>query len=476
MICAILLILSVMLSKRKGNELLTPAVLYFAIWLGMFLLYDFDNNTIGLFSPSHSYDVSPFATRLFAESFVFFFVGVFIVDTMMSPVGRLVERRQIVGISRELPSQEDTLFRLTKLFAVLFVLGVIIKYAILVQQYGVNPLEILDEIRRAKAMNLDQRSFPFVLGFQSIAANMLFLNLGVLLATSKKRSVKYLVLFMLVFAYLDDTTGADKGSIKLALELLFTWFITAATLENQRLPLKFYTKIGGVFVLFFLLLSSITFLRTLPVMSSNLVIGGTFSLSNEGEVLSFVLGGHVYNNLLGNIPSTAWMFDNPALSIYPGDNTFVDVYRILDSILNSIFGHGLFSDADRLQKIIGYQANLGEYGIFNTVSHLGYYYSDFGELGVIVFSLLLGLFSSYFYERARQYKHVPSIQIAAMLMATIVYTVRSVLYAGANFWLTLPLIVIQARLLSRTNRHLGTSNEARTGSTSMNGQATQIPH
>jgi hypothetical protein len=228
-----------------------------------------------------------------------------------------------------------------------------------------------------------------------------------------------------------------------------------------------------ILALFLVLLSSITYLRLLPGWSS-IAENAPWSELVQGSLFSFVLVWHFYNNIVGNIPSTDRMFDNPASSIYPGENTFMDIYKFLDTIMRAVFGTSLFPNGYWVLKVIEHQSYLPGYGIFNTASHLAYYYSDFGEAGVIMLSFLLGLFASYTYKRAVLFKKLYDVQIAAMFMTAIVYSIRGVLYGGVNFWLTFFLIMFQYRSLQRINRGSSRFGENRSGTPSAECLLTEI--
>jgi len=435
--------------------MIDPVILFFGIWLGVFALYALDNSVIHLFY--YYGDIGSYATRLFAESFVSFFVGGFVAAGLVSFSKHKRIRGQASVILDKESKQWDMLLLCTKRLTLIYFAAVIVKYALLVGTYGGNPLAYLYEIRIEKSLSLHQRSFPIIFGFQNVLGNLIFLNLGVLLSLSKKRSVRNLTLLMLIFAFLDDATTADKGSVKEALFLVFTWLITSYLLEFRRFQIRTYVKPALVFVVFLLFLSSITYFRVLPGWS-DLTKSAPWSGLAQGNPLSFATVWHFYNNIVGNIPSTASMFDYPASSVYPGDNTLMDIYKFLDTLVRAVFGTGLFPNGYWIVKVVEYQPYLARYGIFNTVSHLGYYYSDFGEAGVIVLSFLLGFFTSYFYKKAILSKRLSDIQRASMLMAAIVYTIRSVLYGGVNFWLTFLVIGIQHKMLQRARRRLDTSS------------------
>lgn len=424
LVCAIFLVASVGLGRSLHKRVIPdPMTVFFGIWFVMFALYQLEY-VLHMFAE----EVTRRAEILFIVGFASFFYGGL---TIMLPHARksrsVPVKKPSVRIGRE---QVALLYRWTRWLLVFLVAGIIFKYSILVSRYG-NPFDSLGIIR-ADFVRGDLR-FPTYLGLVTVLGNLTFLNLGILVFYTTRARVKVLIVLAFILAFLNDATIADKGSIKQALLFVFA-LLLLTIVQNTNIGIRNYLKYSLVLIMFLGLLSVITYLRT----------GGDVPLV---EITAL----HLYADIVGNIVSFSWFADYPLPTTLPGDNTFQGVYQFANAVAETVFGTS-FLTQDYSTVNLAYYADIIRFGAYNTTNHLGYYYSDFGVLGLILFSYLLGAVSCYAFARALSCGKIMDVQIAAMLMAAVVISVRGVYYGAIGFWFTILFIYIQHRMLTNTRR------------------------
>jgi len=72
--------------------------------------------------------------------------------------------------------------------------------------------------------------------------------------------------------------------------------------------------------------------------------------------------------------------------------------------------------------------------------------------GIIILPYILGFTSMHLFFKALHKKRILDIELAALLMATVVFTVRGIYTNGPFFWFAIVVILFQQRLLSRPVR------------------------
>lgn len=322
----------------------------------------------------------------------------------------------------------------TLFFAYIFV--VLLKYAFLFRRDGVLPIFNLNSVR-INITNEDY-NFPVFFGFQTSIGNLLFLNLGAVLAIHGGKQIGWLTMAAIIGAFLNDTTMADKGSIRSICLFVFTYALTCSIFQPKKSQIPLYTKAVFAAGAFLLLLSLITLFRRLPELRGMSTV----------DIVKKVTLEHFFINIIGNIPSTAWMFENPVESVYWCDNSLIDIYRFADSLGVSVFGRGIYPQGFWAERSLGYLGQVEGFGNYNTFTHLAYYYSDGGALGVRIFTGILGFVSTISYGIARRTRRIEAIQVAAMLTVVIIFSVRGLFFSGVNFWLTILLIFFQMHFIA----------------------------
>jgi len=419
LISGLLLIIALTISKFFYRKYyFNPAVVFFALWFFVLLLYELDSY-IGFFYVR----LSPYAEILFIESFLFFLIGSL---TIALPLRTNYHRNFQ-------PSQEsyqlNVLYKITKFLFLIFLVTIFYKYLLLFQKYG-NPFTNLMLIR---AESCGEFSFSVLLRFLSLSGYLVILNLGILVVFCPNKKTIFLTLLTLILSFLNAASIGGRGSAFIVGLFLIATVLTAAIIKYRRIKLKFLFVGIAAIISCLLLLTIIVYLRSDKSISL---------------VSRFVTDSYLY--IVGAIPATSFFLDYPWSSRLIGYNIIAGIYQLVNLASNNLFQINFLTPQD-LQT---FYAQITTIGPFNTASYITYYYSDFGEMGVIILSYLSGIITTFLFFRAIYYRRIIDIQLSAIAMVYILISPRGVLTNGMNFWVILAALLIQHHILSRYQRRL----------------------
>jgi oligosaccharide repeat unit polymerase len=416
-ITALFLIISLVLSGIFYRKyFLNPIVVFFAIWLFSLLLYELDAHFKFFYVR-----LSSKAEIIFFISFFAFFIGSL---TVALPLRNKEKNRTQPGIEDR---QLGFLYKIVKITFFVFLGAVFCKYILLFQRYG-NPFANLALIRMESSGKF---CFPLILRFLSLSGYLLILNLGILIVLHCNKKIVFLTLASLILSFLNAASIGGRGSAFLTALFFITTVLVALIIKYKKIKIRFLLMgIAGILICV-LSLTTVVYLR------------------NDGKIafMNRVIADN-YLYIVGPIPATSFFIQEPWPSRLAGYNTMAGMYQLLDIASVSLFKINLLVPQD-LQSSFAKITNIGP---FNTSSYITYFYSDFKEAGVVIFSYLLGLITTYLFFRAIFYRRIIDIQLLAIAMTNLLLSPRGILTNGINFWVILAVLIIQHRILTKPAR------------------------
>jgi oligosaccharide repeat unit polymerase len=396
---------------------LNPPVLFFGVWFLNFFVYQFD-----FVFQFYKVTLSPKTEWLFVVSFIVFFLG--------STVVALFRNTKPVSVLAIEPSEYSYLLLLKKLtivYFVLVVLGLVGKYTILIAHYG-NPFSHLEQIRELIVSG--QLVYPPILQVFSVFRYVLVLNLAVLVVFSQKKKVMIWFLVVSVIAsFFTDLAVAGRGGFLNVFLFLVGGLIAASFAKGFRLHLKHYAALAGSVV----------------VLVG--IFGGVLYVRHHQKNFLPRFAGSAYLYFTGTIPAVESFVSKPFESKIPGYFTFSAPYQFADAALRLI-GKGFLSPDE--QK--SYYAPITDKGPFNSAGHLAYYYSDFREIGIIVIPFLMAFIASWLFFSVSERPRILTIQLWAIGISFLLFTIRGTLTSGTSIWLAILIILLQRVLFHFENQ------------------------
>lgn len=399
---------------------INPLVIFFAIWFFVFSLYQL--NTIFNY---FYFKLTEKAQILFILSFISFFIG-----SLSVAVYQHIKKSEKIQTIRIQDFHLKSIYKITKILFFFFAIGIALKVFLLLQRYK-NPIENLGVVRGEFISGL--LKYPQILYFFSFLGYLIIVNLGILLVFSKKRKIILFFIFLtLVTAFLNDLTVASRGFTFNFFLLLITTIFATFVVKGKVLKLRHYLFGIISFVLIIIFLTTIVYLR-----------------GDKSVGFLKLIGEYNYLYLVGTIPATSFFIENPFFSNLPLFHTFGGIYKFFDGI-TGLFGFN-FLGSDDLRT---FYANITELGPFNSATSLAYYYFDLKEVGVIIFSYLLGFISSFLFFKVVYNKRIIDIQLYAFILSFIIYSIENVLTNGAAFWILLFFIFSQHFILQQSYKKI----------------------
>lgn len=414
--------------QRIGQSALSPITIVLSIWLLIFMLYMLDPVLFQLFSVP----VTTKAMLLHFASFAAFAVSSFLILYFYKDTVLITQEEVFFD-----PKLLKILFNITCVMAFIFTVFVFYRLHLVYQHYG-PIIHALPDIRYEFVMGIFK--LPKWLSFTSVFANLIALNLGLLLAYRHKRAVIFSMVFSLIVV-LNDVATADKAGLRLFLMLSFSWYFSRVIFQRKAIKLTSISSLLAAALAVMLCFSLITYFRA-PGES------GEFTWYN---VFHNVITQHFYANIVGNYVASSWFIDHPYLSGYFGENTFNGVSLSLNSLSEAIFGISFFEFTPAelvLRRAVSYAPILVKAFPYNTSDYVAYIYSDFGTIGLIFFSSLVGLALGIALLRTQTKLKIFDLLLLSLLMTGIVSSTRGVYFGGVGFWLTMLAIYLQSKCLS----------------------------
>lgn len=411
-ICGAFFLASLAATRLLCNGMpFNPLSAFFGVWLFGLGLYELDR-VFEIFYVRLSED----ANSLLILSFAWFFIAAIL--GMIIAI-RVVRARALSIDDKQL----NVIYKVTLLLFAVFLTGVMWKYSIVISKYGAL-FENLPDIRQEAFTG--ELTFPFISRLMTVLGYMVVLNLSILAVFRRKAKFISLLVVAILLNFLNDSTTGMRGSTVNSVLFLVSAVLLSGTVLMKRIGIKHLLMgtcilLGGV-----LLVTGILYLRD----------GGARSFLER-----LTRDNYVYT--VGTIPSLSVFIDNPWPASVPGQWTFAGLYQLLDIVLANLIGVTLLS----AETFDTFYAPITRLGPFNSSGYLLYFYSDLREPGVVVFSALMGFASAYLFMKAVLQKQIVDIQLAALLMSLVIFSIRGIYTNGMSFWVTLTLVIIQHQML-----------------------------
>lgn len=381
-----------------------PLICFVVVWLLTFALYEFDA-TIGLFVVGPGTHET-FLILLGLCSFVTGAVVAVLPAKRVSPGPLAVQGGTLLNLSR-----------LTLLLLPIFALGVAWKYVTVASVYG-GLLLNLPEIRAAASLGL--LSFPLLSRAMTLFGYVIILNLALLLVFRPRPLLVICCVGVVLLSLVNDMTTAARGSTFNAV-LLLTCGMLMATAARSQVAWRDIRISVSLFVLGLLLTTGVLYLRS------------DRTISFLGRL---TLDGYIY--LVGNVPAMAYFFDNPWPASLPLQWTFAGLYQLADMLMAPLGIQSLSPEVLATQY-----APISSVGPFNSSAFLTYFHSDMGDIGVVLLSFLMGFICTYRFLVAIIRRRVLDIQIAALLMGLVIFSIKGIMTNGVMFWVTWIVVTLQ---------------------------------
>lgn len=413
--CIVVLFVSAGLTRVFYRRVFNPLLVLAIVWTIAFGFYDLDQRLFRFFRP-----INAMTSLLFCLSFVSFLVGSVIVVLKHVPSGNTP-----LGVNS---AQLVLLRRITELLIPILCVSLAVKYLLLFQRYG-NPFLHLFDIRRDYVTG--ELKFPFRLDFLStFTGYWVVLNLGVLAVFQRGFRVKIWIALAVFLVLLADASVAGRGwSLNLFLFLTSTVLVAYNVVLNRRIKARHYAVLLGGMIAFASLITVIFCFR---------------AKAREDFFESLTVDTFQYT--VGNISSTGYFVEHPLPTGPRGYYTFGGLLRLADDVFG-LFGMS-FLEA---KESSSYYADILDFGVFNTSTHLAFYYADYGTAGVLVISFVLGFISTYLYVKASLKKRILDIQLSAITFAMLLFSIRGIYSEGRFFWILIFAVFVQHIALSHRN-------------------------
>jgi len=418
-VCGLLLLLSVLVCTRiHRGSLFSPLTVFFTWNFVLLAMYD-----VGLRYGYFQLRLSFHAELLYIGVFFCLFVGYLTVV-----LGG--HRVRLGGPSDEVhPSLcgdvRAEMLRIAKVLILAYAVGLGWKYMMLVRTFG-NPFANLRAIRLSLIEG--RFSYPIVLTYMTLAANMAVLNLGVVFAfvKSHRRRVVGLILVTFALLILDDLSIGARACPRLFIMLVSAAFVSYAVL-GRKVTVRHVIAAGVCAVALMLLLGVVVYFRT----------------SGQVQLVEGIMVSSIYSNLVGNIPAFSYFVEHPWRQILPGYYTLGGVYQYIDRVLQRLFDLSFLPKAVYDHYDPARYADISSKLLFNTTNDLTSVYMDFGDIGVLVYGYLVGVVASYAFMRVERRRMLFDVQFCALIVTAIVMNVRGIYFSAIGFWATIFLIVMQ---------------------------------
>lgn len=420
----VLFILSIYLTRVDNyKSSFNPVVLFFAAWFICFFLYD-----LNPYPDMYIVGLSFYAKRLFVESFVALFIGAVCSNFMLNRSStKSVPSTQVSETEISfLFSISNMLFYIFVSIAVVFILLVLTHYG----SFYVSPAVIKTDIMTSKTFEI-----PLAIKIFRNLVLVLILNLTILLLLSYRR-LKFLLLTavaLVLWLYLDFSFGSWFAGY-------FIFFCVISILiytykgKGLKECLRYFSKIFSVFVVFFIFLLLLIYQRGAYM--------GFYDNIQDPRDVEYSAFKHIYRHFTGNIPAFSFVTENPFPTEFFGHYTFAFIYRPINYITRNLFGYDFAGSTEQYyQTYVRIFENINQ--PFNSAPYLGFIYSDFGEFGVIVGSLLIGVIFTLIYRNFIVRRRIVDFQILLFLMIQIPLMLRSAPYSAIEFWVQVSFILLQ---------------------------------
>jgi len=423
-VCGLFLLASIALTgtifKRR---LLNPLLLFFSSFFFALICYE-----LGIWRdilPGGGFSYS-YAELLFVASVVAFFIG--------SVVVALIAGNKKPSVLVQIDAREsEGLYKMVWCLLILSGISIASRYTTLLGRYSA-PMTDISFVR------YDYTRMIYHFGLLDSLAftlnHLVVLDLGILVAIRGVAKFKLVLVGSIVCIVLNDiAVGAANQTFQLTTLFLITALLSYESLANRRIRWKQVAQVFAVLALVSVIVFAIFNWRK----------GRDLLADPEAlDTLLFYAGG--------NVASLSYFVDHPMPSPLPGRHVFGGLYALANDF-SSVFGSSFLAPVSQAADK-EYSAVFYEDSPYNTSIYVSYYYSDFGGIGAIVMSCVLGAVLTYFFFRALQRRTILDMQLSALLLYDVFCGIRGAgVFGGRYSWFVLFLLFAQRWWLpNRTKR------------------------
>lgn len=409
-VALIVCLLTVGTSKVLYQTVFSPLGVYAAAWGGLIFLYQMDW-VIGF----QFIAVSPLAWFVVIASVVVFAFG------SILGTGLVSERMGAAyNDSFNLEHLPDRLPPILYLFAFLGIIGVLVKWIILLEMFGSvsNAVANVGTLR-AQAVS-GEFSYPVV---TRILVLFLFPPLlFVTLLYRKNNRYLGLIFGLLFILFLDDLSIAARGHTVFGFTIVAMGYLLTGLADPEINLRKSVAKIA---------VATIGLLLSVNVIFA---IRSGFDAGFYGYLMATFRT--IYRYAAGPLPAFSWVLSKESLSGYPGAYTFGGLYRILNYLTSPVLAIEPFSRPPKPDAQIP--------NGFNTFPHLWALYSDFGFVGALTALFTFGGLSGYVYSRFLTNPNLMTHVASVMMLLFAVWSPRDITTFWVSFWVLLSLALVVA--------------------------------
>lgn len=375
------------------------------------------------------------ALLLLAAAYFSFNAGVFLVALIAMVM--LKTRRVSPSTLDAIPI--DRVFLASRFLFAILAACVAYKYFVLIRQYG----DFYNQIVQVRTdYYTGQLDFSAAHGLAYISAHFLAINLGIIIGCGFRVKKHFLLLSLLLALGNDISIGGGIYTFSCLMLFLIAWAATRDRLFRVRFSLGFMRK-GAL-----LMAALATIIFSLLFFRSEGYIGGQTSFY---DVVTGYAGG--------DIATFGYFVENPYPSSPAGRSTFGGLYSTADDVL-SIFGDRFLSILKEQDYVadIGFNNPLADNIGFNTSIYMSHSFADFGAVGVVAISLLLGMTTMWSMVLYRQKFQIVRLQYFVLMLFVCFISIRHVLTEGKFFWLLLIAFPVINRL-AKSRRKIGSKRD-----------------
>lgn len=396
------------------------------------LLYNRSIN-IGMFGPP----ISDKAVRILAEFFLFFLFG----NLTALFLTYVPQRSPAYQYLQETDEKISKVIKISKILLIIFIITVSVKLYYVYSMFG-NPLSPKNIVSIRATLTSGGLDFGLVGLLPNVICNLLVLNLGVLIVTNRTSKIIMMTLCVFTFQFISDICQGGIIMTFISAVLFATTIFFALQITNperlRELPRgrRQRIKSGNIKTLSFLIITAVPVMYFMDArqLGNAEMYGLPVSLANTA---TFYFGG--------NISSFSYFLEHPYPSVPIGRQTWGGIYWFLNDFVRLVGLEPLMIPdvpEDFHAPII---TSVGG-AVYNTSIFLSDIYSDFGEIGVIIITFILGYLITFLLMRANYNKRMLSIQLASLVMFIVVMGIRAFPPAGRYFWVLIIAIYLQNKL------------------------------
>lgn len=387
----------------KKIRILNPLIFFVLLTTITTTLYVFDDFIFDIYH----YEITNYSHSLRLASVLFFIIGAFLSSFFfIKKINNKIYKNNF----------HEKILKSSKFLISVMTILIVLKTLYIGNAYGFDPYSILEVRFDILNGNFD---IPFYFKIITIFSTILSLILGFIYFKLNNKIDKFWIIIFFVASFLNDLIIADKGGLRNIVFFTFSYITTSRFVYN--IPFKINFKIILVPILIIFVYSFINIFRY-----------------DDSDSINYFIYGfeHFYGNIIGNIGSSSYFVENNFPKNFFGAYSFSGYYSLFGIDINSQSG------LSALDVNSSYNAFIGEGLIYNTTDYIGWLYQDFGFIGIIIFSFIVGFLSYYSYNLVFLKPDFKSISIFSLFMGSIFLNIRGFYFGAPGFLFTLILIYL----------------------------------